>query len=38
MLRLFAVDIKSEKEAYKAMNKLNNNPDFADCWVTKIQE
>ena len=29
---------KSEKEAYKAMNKLNNNPDFADCWVTKIQE
>ena len=29
---------ESEKEAYKAMNKLNNNPDFADCWVTKIQE
>lgn len=29
---------ESVKEAYKAMNKLNNNPDFADCWVTKIQE
>lgn len=29
---------ESEKEAYKAMNKLNNNPDFSDCWVTKIQE
>ena len=29
---------ESEKEAYKAMNELNNNPDFADCWVTKIQE
>ena len=29
---------ESEKEAYKAMNKLNNNPNFADCWVTKIQE
>lgn len=29
---------ESEKEAYKAMNKLNNNPHFADCWVTKIQE
>ena len=29
---------ESEKEAYKAMNKLNNNPDFADCWVKKIQE
>ncbi|WP_314815374.1 SPOR domain-containing protein [Hoylesella nanceiensis] len=28
---------ESVKEAYKAMNKLNNNPDFADCWVTKIQ-
>lgn len=29
---------ETEKEAQKTMNELNNEPEFAGCWVTKINK